>query len=51
MKIMVISTDSGASDAHLREKTALLKQAASPDTEIVIDCQRTTEVCVDSSRT
>ena len=49
MRIMVISTDSGASDQQLQEKTALLQRAASPDTRIVIDCQRATEVCVDSN--
>ena len=48
MRILVISTDSGASADHLREKEALLKTAASGDVEITVDCQRTTEVCVDS---
>lgn len=49
MRILVISTDSGASEESLKQKAALLKTAASADVEITVECQRTTEVCVDSN--
>ncbi len=48
MKILVIGTDSGSSDEHLRARKSLLLQAASPGTEIIVDCQRETQVYVDS---
>ena len=49
MRILVISTDSGASEENLRQKEQLLKTAASADAEITVDCQRATNVCVDSN--
>ncbi|MDL2218306.1 aspartate/glutamate racemase family protein [Christensenellaceae bacterium OttesenSCG-928-M15] len=49
MRIMVISTDSGATEEHKRAREALLKQAAGPDVEIRFEGQVETTVCVDSN--
>ena len=49
MRIKVISTDSGNTPEDLIKKAQLLKTAASPDTEIVVECQTDTTVCVDSN--
>ncbi len=49
MRILVIGTDSGESEQHLRDTEKLLQQAVADDVEIRVTCQQRSEVCVDSN--
>lgn len=49
MKLSFINPDAGVTEKGLRERRALLKTFARPDTEVTMVCPVGTDICVDSA--